>query len=249
MKEAVAGAFPFEREELDTATARDMFADQPYKLELIEGLTDAESLSIYRHNGFVDLCQGPHVANTEDIPALKLLSVAGAYWRGDEKRPMLQRIYGTAFESEELLSDHLARLEEAERRDHRTLGRQLGLYTIHEEIGPGLVVWHPKGGRVRSLIEDYWKDIHFRRGYDVVYSPHIGRSTLWQTSGHLDFYREGMYAPVEVDEQEYFLKPMNCPFHITIYRSACAATASCRSGSPSWAPCTATSAAAFCTGL
>ena len=220
MKEAVAGAFPFEREELDTATARDMFADQPYKLELIEGLTDAESLSIYRHNGFVDLCQGPHVANTEDIPALKLLSVAGAYWRGDENRPMLQRIYGTAFESEELLSEHLARLEEAERRDHRSLGRQLGLYTIHEEIGPGLVVWHPKGGRVRSLIEDYWKDIHFRRGYDVVYSPHIGRSTLWQTSGHLDFYRESMYSAVEVDEQEYFLKPMNCPFHITIYRSA-----------------------------
>ncbi len=220
MKEAVEGAFPFEREELDTAAARDMFADQPYKLELIEGLTDAESLSIYRHNGFVDLCQGPHVANTQEIPALKLLSVAGAYWRGDENRPMLQRIYGTAFESEDLLSDHLARLEEAERRDHRTLGRQLGLYTIHEEIGPGLVVWHPKGGRVRSLIEDYWKDIHFRRGYDVVYSPHIGRSTLWQTSGHLDFYREGMYAPVEVDEQEYFLKPMNCPFHITIYRSA-----------------------------
>ncbi len=220
MKEAVAGTFPFEREELDAAAAKDMFADQPYKLELIEGLTDAESLSIYRHNGFVDLCQGPHVANTEDIPALKLLSVAGAYWRGDENRPMLQRIYGTAFESEELLSEHLARLEEAERRDHRTLGRQLGLYTIHEEIGPGLVVWHPKGGRIRSLIEDYWKDIHFRRGYDVVYSPHIGKSTLWQTSGHLDFYREGMYAPVEVDEQEYFLKPMNCPFHITIYRSA-----------------------------
>ena len=220
MKEAVAGTFPFEREELDAAAAKDMFADQPYKLELIEGLTDAESLSIYRHNGFVDLCQGPHVANTEDIPALKLLSVAGAYWRGDENRPMLQRIYGTAFESEELLSEHLARLEEAERRDHRTLGRQLGLYTIHEEIGPGLVVWHPKGGRVRSIIEDYWKDIHFRRGYDVVYSPHIGKSTLWQTSGHLDFYREGMYAPVEVDEQEYFLKPMNCPFHITIYRSA-----------------------------
>ena len=220
MKEAVAGTVPFEREELDAAAAKDMFADQPYKLELIEGLTDAESLSIYRHNGFVDLCQGPHVANTEDIPALKLLSVAGAYWRGDENRPMLQRIYGTAFESEELLSEHLARLEEAERRDHRTLGRQLGLYTIHEEIGPGLVVWHPKGGRIRSLIEDYWKDIHFRRGYDVVYSPHIGKSTLWQTSGHLDFYREGMYAPVEVDEQEYFLKPMNCPFHITIYRSA-----------------------------
>ena len=219
MKESIAGSFPFEREELDFAAAKSMFADQPYKLELIDGLTEAASLSIYRHNGFVDLCQGPHVENTGQIPALKLLSVAGAYWRGDEKRPMLQRIYGAAFESEEDLEAHLARLEEAERRDHRTLGRQLGLYTIQEEIGPGLVVWHPKGGRVRSIIEDYWKAIHYRNGYDIVYSPHIGRSTLWQTSGHLDFYRDGMYAAVVVDEQEYFLKPMNCPFHIGIYRS------------------------------
>ena len=219
MKESVAGAFPFQREELDLPAAQALFASQPYKLELIEGLTEAATLSIYRHNGFVDLCQGPHVENTGQIPALKLLSVAGAYWRGDEKRPMLQRIYGAAFESEEALEAHLARLEEAERRDHRTLGRQLGLYTIHEEIGPGLVVWHPKGGRVRSIIEDYWKNIHYRRGYDIVYSPHIGRAALWQTSGHLDFYRDSMYAAVEVDEQEYFLKPMNCPFHIAIYRS------------------------------
>ena len=220
MREAMSGGFPFEREELSRQQAEELFSDQPYKLELIEGLGESAVISIYRHNGFVDLCQGPHVGNTAEIPAMKLLSVAGAYWRGDEKRPMLQRIYGTAFESEDELDGHLARLEEAERRDHRTLGRQLGLYSIHDEIGPGLVVWHPKGGRVRSLIEDYWKDIHYRRGYDVVYSPHIGRSTLWQTSGHLDFYREGMFSAVEVDEQEYYLKPMNCPFHITIYRSA-----------------------------
>ena len=220
MREAISGSFPFEREELTRRDAEELFADQPYKLELIDGLDELAVISIYRHNGFVDLCQGPHVGSTAEIPALKLLSVAGAYWRGDEKRPMLQRIYGTAFDSQVELDEHLARLEEAERRDHRTLGRQLGLYTIHDEIGPGLVVWHPKGGRVRSLIEDYWKDIHYRRGYDVVYSPHIGRSTLWQTSGHLDFYREGMFSAVEVDEQEYFLKPMNCPFHITIYRSA-----------------------------
>ena len=220
MREAISGSFPFEREELTRGDAEELFADQPYKLELIEGLDESAVISIYRHNGFVDLCQGPHVGSTAEIPAMKLLSVAGAYWRGDEKRPMLQRIYGTAFESQGELDDHLARLEEAERRDHRRLGRELGLYTIHDEIGPGLVVWHPKGGRVRSLIEDYWKDIHYRRGYDVVYSPHIGRSTLWQTSGHLDFYREGMFSAVEVDEQEYFLKPMNCPFHITIYRSA-----------------------------
>ena len=220
MKGSIAGAFQFEREELGRQEAQTLFAEQPYKLDLIEGLSDAETLSIYRHNGFVDLCQGPHVENTKDIPALKLLSVAGAYWRGDEKLPMLQRIYGTAFESEEQLEEHLARLEEAERRDHRTLGRQLGLYSIHEEIGPGLVVWHPKGGRLRSIIEDYWKALHYRLGYDIVYSPHIGRAQLWQTSGHLDFYRESMYSAVEVDEQEYFLKPMNCPFHIAIYRSA-----------------------------
>ena len=220
MREAVAGAFPFERAELSRREAQEMFAAQPYKLELIDGLDDAAILSIYRHNGFTDLCQGPHVGSTADIPALRLLSVAGAYWRGDETRPMLQRIYGTAFESEAELDAHLARLAEAERRDHRALGRQLGLYTIHDEIGPGLVVWHPKGGRVRSIIEDYWKDLHYRRGYDVVYSPHIGRAALWQTSGHLDFYRESMYSAVEVDEQEYYLKPMNCPFHITVYRSA-----------------------------
>ena len=219
MREAIIGGFPFEREELDASEARDMFAGQPYKLELIEGLADAETLSIYRHNGFVDLCQGPHVENTGQISAVKLLTVAGAYWRGDEHRPMLQRIYGTAFESEEELSGHLERLEEAERRDHRTLGRQLGLYSVHDEIGPGLIVWHPNGGRIRSIIEDYWKNLHYRLGYDVVYSPHIGRAALWETSGHLDFYRESMYAPMDVDEQEYFLKPMNCPFHIAIYRS------------------------------
>jgi threonyl-tRNA synthetase len=188
-------------------------------LEIIEGLQDAETLSIYRHGDFVDLCQGPHVGNTGDIPAVKLLNVACAYWRGDEGRPMLQRIYGTAFESREQLDEHLARLEEAEKRDHRLLGRQLGLFTVHEEIGPGLIVWHPKGGQVRTIIEDYWRELHYRRGYDIVYSPHIGRGRLWQTSGHLDFYRESMYAALEVDDQEYFLKPMNCPFHIMIYRS------------------------------
>ncbi len=220
MRETISGGFPFEREELSRADAQKMFADQPYKLELIEGLPDDAIISIYRHDGFVDLCQGPHVEGTSGIPAMKLLSVAGAYWRGDEKRPMLQRIYGTAFESEAELTEHLERLEEAERRDHRTLGRQLGLFSVHEEIGPGLIVWHPKGGRIRSIIEDYWKDLHYRLGYDIVYSPHIGRAQLWETSGHLDFYRDSMYAPVEVDNQEYFLKPMNCPFHIAIYQSA-----------------------------
>ena len=218
--DTLAQGFPFRREELTREEARELFADQPYKLEIIDAIPDAETLTIYRHGDFVDLCQGPHVDSTGDIPAVKLLNVAGAYWRGDERRPMLQRIYGTAFEGQQELDDHLARLEEAERRDHRTLGRQLGLFSTHEEIGPGLIVWHPKGGVLRSLIEDYWRDIHYQRGYSIVYSPHIGRSNLWRTSGHLDFYQENMYAPMELDEQEYYLKPMNCPFHIMIYRSS-----------------------------
>ena len=218
--DTLAQGFPFRREELTREEARELFAEQPYKLEIIDAIPDTETLSIYRHGDFVDLCQGPHVDSTGDIPAVKLLNVAGAYWRGDERRPMLQRIYGTAFEGQQELDDHLARLEEAERRDHRTLGRQLGLFSTHEEIGPGLIVWHPKGGVLRSLIEDYWRDIHYQRGYSIVYSPHIGRSNLWRTSGHLDFYQENMYAPMELDEQEYYLKPMNCPFHIMIYRSS-----------------------------
>ena len=220
MARAIDAQLPFHRQEIQREEARTLFAEQPYKLEIIDGLQDAETLSIYRHGDFVDLCQGPHVDNTADISAVKLLSIAGAYWRGDENRPMLQRIYGTAFESQERLEEHLSLLAEAEKRDHRLLGRQLGLFTIHDEIGPGLILWHPKGGRIRAIIEDYWRDLHYRRGYDVVYSPHIGRSRLWQTSGHLDFYQENMYSAVVVDEQDYFLKPMNCPFHIMIYRSS-----------------------------
>ena len=219
MLETISKTLPFLREEVTREEALSLFSDQPYKLEIIDSLSDAETLSIYKHGNFIDLCQGPHIENTQDITALKLLNVAGAYWRGDEKRPMLQRIYGTAFENQDYLDDHLNRLEEAEKRDHRILGRQLDLFTIHEEIGPGLIVWHPKGGVIRTKLEDYWRDIHYKHGYQIVYSPHIGRSQLWETSGHLDFYQEGMYAPVEVDEQQYYLKPMNCPFHIMIYRS------------------------------
>ena len=220
MLDTIKSNAPFLREELSRESATSMFTNQPYKQEIIDDLPDETTLSIYRHGDFTDLCQGPHVASTGDITAVKLLHTAGAYWRGDENRPMLQRIYGTAFESKEELEAHLERLAEAERRDHRTIGRQLNLFTVHEEIGPGLIVWHPKGGVMRSLIEDYWRDIHYRRGYNIVYSPHIGRARLWQTSGHLDFYRDSMYAPMEIDDQEYFLKPMNCPFHIQIYRSA-----------------------------
>ena len=219
MINTISETLPFRREEITREEALTLFSDQPYKLEIIDAISGDETLSIYRHGNFIDLCQGPHIENTQDIAAMKLLNVAGAYWRGDETRPMLQRIYGTAFESQNYLDDHLNRLEEAEKRDHRILGRQLDLFTIHEEIGPGLIVWHPKGGVIRTKLEDYWRDIHYRHGYKIVYSPHIGRSQLWETSGHLDFYQEGMYAPVEVDEQQYYLKPMNCPFHIMIYKS------------------------------
>ncbi len=220
MLDTIRSDAPFVCEELTRDSAKSMFSSQPYKQEIIDDLPDETTLSIYRHGEFTDLCQGPHVASTGEITAVKLLNVAGAYWRGDENRPMLQRIYGTAFESQEELDAHLERLAEAERRDHRTLGRQLNLFTVHEEIGPGLIVWHPKGGIMRSLIEDYWRDIHYRRGYSIVYTPHIGRARLWQTSGHLDYYRDSMYAPMEIDDQEYFLKPMNCPFHIQVYRSS-----------------------------
>ena len=196
-----------------------MNADEPLKLEIIHEIPEGEPITTYKHGAFEDLCAGPHVDSTGGIPAFKLLSVAGAYWRGDENRESLQRIYGTAFESQEALDEHLHRLEEARRRDHRILGRDLDLFSIHDQTGPGLIVWHPKGARVRGLIEDFWKREHYAWGYDLVYTPHIGRSTLWETSGHLGFYSENMYAAVEMDGQEYYLKPMNCPFHIMYYQN------------------------------
>ncbi len=199
--------------------ARTLFAEQPYKLELIEDIED-EKVSLYRHGDFVDLCAGPHVERTGQVQAFKLMSVAGAYWRGQERNPMLQRIYGALFDTEEELQSHLQQIEEAFRRDHRRLGRELDLFSFHEEYGPGLVYWHPKGGRVRTIIEDFWREEHYNHGYELVYSPHIGRSSLWETSGHLDFYTESMYSPMDIDGQDYYVKPMNCPFHIQMYRSA-----------------------------
>ena len=219
MRERIAGDFPFQKEIINRDDARELLSEQPYKLELIDDIPPEEPISTYQHNEFVDLCQGPHVESTGKIAAFTLQTVAGAYWRGDENRPMLQRIYGTAFETAAALEEHLKLLEEAEKRDHRRLGRQLDLFSVHEEVGPGLVIWHPKGGRVRTIVEDYWQELHYRRGYDLVYSPHVGRSRLWQTSGHLDFYSESMYSPMDVDGQEYYMKPMNCPFHIMIYRA------------------------------
>ena len=218
MKEIIAANKPFIRKEITTEEALKLFADQPYKLELIKDLGE-EKLTIYTQGDFTDLCRGPHVNSSGDVKAFKLLSVAGAYWRGDEKRPMLQRIYGVAFENEGDLDEYLKRVAEAAKRDHRKLGKELDLFSLHEDAGPGLVYWHPKGGTVRQIIEDFWRAEHRRRGYDIVYSPHIAKVRLWETSGHWDFYRENMYSPMEIDDIQYVLKPMNCPFHIMIYKT------------------------------
>ncbi len=220
MKAVIAKDLTFEYSEYPRSEALQLNADEPLKLEIISEIPEDEAISTYKHGEFEDLCAGPHVESTGKIPAFKLLSVAGAYWRGDEKRPMLQRIYGTAFESQKALNEHLHRLEEARRRDHRLLGRELDLFSIHDETGPGLIIWHPKGARLRGIIEDFWKKEHYNAGYDLVYTPHIGRSALWETSGHLDFYQENMYAAMDMDGQDYYLKPMNCPFHIMYYRTA-----------------------------
>ncbi len=209
----------FEYAEYPREKMNEMNSDEPLKLEVIAGIPDDEPISTYTHRDFEDLCAGPHVESTGRIPAFKLLSVAGAYWRGDENRPMLQRIYGTAFESQEALDEHLERLEQARLRDHRTVGRDLDLFSVHDEIGPGLIIWHPKGARVRGLVEDVWKREHYRWGYDLVYTPHIGRSTLWETSGHLENFKENMFSAMDMEGQEYYLKPMNCPFHIMYYRN------------------------------
>ena len=209
----------FEYREYSRDEINELNAEEPLKLEVIAEIPEGEAISTYTHGGFEDLCAGPHVESTGKIPAFKLLNVAGAYWRGDENRPMLQRIYGTAFESREALDEHLERLEEARRRDHRVVGRDLDLFSVHEETGPGLIIWHPKGARIRGLVEDLWKREHYRWGYDLVYTPHIGRSTLWETSGHLENFKENMFAAMDMEGQDYYLKPMNCPFHIMYYRN------------------------------
>ncbi len=192
---------------------------QIYKKELIVELPDKTEISYYNQGDFEDLCKGPHLESTGRLQAFKLLKIAGAYWRGDEKKPMLQRIYGTAFADRNQLKDYIFQMEEAEKRDHRKLGKELDLFSIHEETGPGLIYWHPKGARLRHLLETYWKDEHFNNGYELLYTPHIGQSWLWETSGHLGFYAENMFSPMKIDEKEYYLKPMNCPFHIMIYKS------------------------------
>ncbi len=218
MAEVMAADLPFVRQEVDKEEARRLFAHQPYKMELIDEVPD-EKVSIYRQGSFVDLCRGPHVDSTGEIGVFKLVSIAGAYWRGDEHRPMLQRIYGVAFDTKEALTTHLKKLEEASRYDHRRLGRELDLFSIHDEAGPGLVHWHPKGAVIRRVIEDFWKDEHVKRGYDIVYTPHLAKLDLWKTSGHWEFYRDYLYSPMEIEGQEYIVKPMNCLGHILIYKT------------------------------
>ncbi|HET7088145.1 MAG TPA: threonine--tRNA ligase [Anaerolineae bacterium] len=233
MREIVAEDHPFVRKEVSADEARAQFEDQPYKLELIDGLEkggfdeygnplkEKPVISFYVDGPFVDLCRGPHVESTGKVnpAAFKLLNITGAYWRGDEKNKQLQRVYGTAWETGDELEQYLWRLEEAKKRDHRRLGKELDLYSVSDDVGPGLILWHPKGAMIRVVAEDFSRQAHLENGYEWVFSPHIGRAHLWETSGHLDFYKEFMYAPMDIEGEAYYAKPMNCPFHIQIYKS------------------------------
>lgn len=212
---------PISRREFSKAEAIEFFASrgEHYKVDLIKGFPDGEPVSAYTQGDFIDLCRGPHLPSTGHVTAIKLLSTGGAYWRGDERNPMLQRIYGTSFTTKDELDAYLHKLDEIKRRDHRKLGKELDLVTIQDEIGPGLVLWHPKGAAIRLLIENFWREQHIKDGYELVYSPHVARLDLWKTSGHVDFYKENMFAAMKVENSEYQLKPMNCPYHIMIYKS------------------------------
>lgn len=220
MKEIIKAKKPFKRKEISKEEAIKLFEalNETYKVEIINEIED-DNVSIYEENGFVDLCRGPHIPHTGMVKAFKLLSVAGAYWRGDERNKMLQRIYGTAFPTKEELDSYLKFLEEVKKRDHRRVGKQLRLFEISEEVGPGLIIWLPNGAIVRKVIEDFWKEEHLKAGYQLLYTPHIAKLELWGKSGHLDFYRENMFSPMQIEEVAYQLKPMNCPFHIQVYKS------------------------------
>jgi len=224
MQKVVKENHKFERLDVSYDEARKILQEQndPYKLELFEQFAGkGDQISFYRDGDFLDLCRGPHIRYTGQVKHFKLLDIAGAYWRGDEKNKMLQRVYGTAFASKEDLEQFLWQLEEAKRRDHRKLGKELDLFSTNPEtVGGGLILWHPKGGLVRHLVEEHCKNVHLEGGYDFVYTPHIGRSCLWETSGHLDFYKDSMYAPIDIDGQEFYLKPMNCPFHVQIFKTS-----------------------------
>ena len=218
--EIMKADLPIKRLEMSKEEAIQFFESkkEAFKVEIIKQIEDDE-VSLYQQGDFVDLCRGPHVGSTGQVKAFKLLTSAGAYWRGDERNPMLQRIYGTSFPSQAELDAHLEKLEEIKRRDHRKLGKELDLFSLQDETGPGLILWHPKGSLIRLLIENFWRDQHVKNGYELVYSPHIARLDLWKTSGHVDYYKDNMFAPMTVEASEYQLKPMNCPFHIMVYKS------------------------------
>lgn len=221
MRKIINSGSTFVRKEVTRDEAREIFKTQKYKLELLDAIPEGETVTIYTQGNFTDLCRGPHVSNTKELAAdgFKLLSIAGAYWRGSEKNKMLTRIYGTAWASKADLKAYLDHLLDVEKRDHRKLGKELDLFSLHEEAGPGLVYWHPRGARIRQIIEQFWREEHYKNGYEMVYTPHVGKSWLWETSGHLGFYKDGMYPPMEMDNTDYYVKPMNCPFHIMIYQN------------------------------
>ena len=218
MRQLIKQDLKFTKKEISKAEAKKIFKNQPYKLELLK---DLKKITIYKTGDFIDLCRGPHIKSTKEIKsdAFKLTKIAGAYWRGNEKNKMLQRIYGVAFDNKKELDNYLARQTEAEKRDHRQLNQSLDLYQISEEVGAGLIILHPKGAIIREEIEKFWKDVHQKQGYQYVSSPHIGKLDLWKKSGHWEFYRENLYPPMEIEENQYLLKPMNCPFHLQIYQS------------------------------
>ena len=221
MRKIVAQDLPFVRRVVPREEALRLFESrgEKYKVEIVKSIPEGEEVSYFQHGDFIDLCRGPHVERTGDIKAFKVLSFAGAYWRGDERNAQLQRVYGTAFPSEQELKDFLARIEEAKRRDHRTLGKQLDLYSMDDLVGPGFVLWHPKGAFVRYQVEDLIRRENVRRGYELVYTPHVAREQLLETSGHMAHYKDNLFGGMELDGQRYLVKPMNCRFHVAIYRS------------------------------
>ena len=221
MKEIVAQDLQIIRTEIPRDEAVKKFSDmgEKFKVEIIDSIDSSEPLSVYSQGDWADLCRGPHVESTKQIKAFKLLNTSSAYWRGDERNPVLQRIYGTAWNTEKELRLYLKRLDEAKKRDHRKLGKELDLYSVSDEIGPGLILWHPKGARIRHLMEDFWKKEHYKHGYEMVISPHAAKIDLWKTSGHTEFYKENMFSNMDIEGKEYVMKPMNCPFHIQIYKT------------------------------
>lgn len=221
MKEIIGQGGPIERTELDRQKAHATFSSmgEDIKLKRLSDIDDGQTLTVFSHGAFTDLCRGPHVQNLKQIGAVKLTGTSAAYFKGDEQGEKLQRIYGVAFSSEKALKAHEALQAEIKKRDHRRIGKDLDLFSVSEDVGPGLILWHPKGAMIRHLIERYWKDEHIKDGYDLVYSPHVARLKLWERSGHADFYSENMYSPIDVDDQKFQLKPMNCPFHIQIFKS------------------------------